>query len=258
VVTAPAPDLAPELAAGEAGELALPALPPLSRPVRIVVAGDSTADATGAGLLAWAAANPDLAQAELVTAPGCGFLTGGQWELGDEIVEPVGCEDWVAEFLLPTVERVRPDVVMAMVTSWDLRDRRWDTEALLTPLDDAYAQRLRNDYAGLVGDLLAAGAGHVALVRHPRPDPWWLPAAGIEEDPARHAVIYAVYDDLAAADPDHVSVVRLDDYFMRAGIDRDQQVRPDGIHVAPAPAERIAAEFLGDRLMRIALGVPVR
>jgi hypothetical protein len=117
---------------------------------------------------------------------------------------------------------------------------------------------LRNDYSALVGDLLAAGAGHVALVRHPRPDPWWLPVAGIEEDPARHAAIYEVYDELAAADPDHVSVVRLDDYFAQADIDRDQQVRPDGIHVAPAPAARIAAEFLGDRLMRIALGVPVR
>ncbi len=248
----------PETVAGQADELALPALPPLSRPVRIVVAGDSTADATGAGILAWAAANPDLAQAELVTAPGCGFLTGGEWELGDEIVEPAGCENWVEGFLLPTVERVRPDVVMAMVTSWDLRDRRWDTDELLTPLDDVYAQRLRTDYAALVSDLLAAGAGHVALVRHPRPDPWWLPVAGIEEDSARHAVIYGVYDELAAADPDHVSVVRLDDYFVQADIDRDQQVRPDGIHVAPGPAARIAKAFLGDRLVRIALGVPVR
>ena len=35
----------------------------------------------------------------------------------------------------------------------------------MTPLDDAYAQRLRTDYAALVSDLLAAGAGHVALVR---------------------------------------------------------------------------------------------
>ena len=53
-------------------------------PVRIIVAGDSTANATGSGVLSWAAANPDIAQAELVTAPGCGFLMGGERLVGDE------------------------------------------------------------------------------------------------------------------------------------------------------------------------------
>src|SRR5690606_35090581 len=54
-----------------------PPLPDLARPVRIVVAGDSTARATGTGLIEWAAAHPELAQVEVVGVPGCGFLTGG-------------------------------------------------------------------------------------------------------------------------------------------------------------------------------------
>ena len=50
-------------------------MPP--RPVRILVAGDSTAEATGNGLIAWAAANPQLAQVSLVVQEGCGFVPGG-------------------------------------------------------------------------------------------------------------------------------------------------------------------------------------
>jgi peptidoglycan/LPS O-acetylase OafA/YrhL len=236
----------------------LPPLPPLSRPVRIVVAGDSTANAVGAGILTWAAASPDLAQAELVTAPGCGFLTGGERLIGDEIAAPEGCENWVERFLYPAVEQTRPDVVMAMVTSWDLLDRRWDTEELLDPLDADYAARLGRDYQALVDGLLAAGAGHVALVRHPIPDSWWLPEQETFEDPVRHEVIYELYDELAAADPAHVGVIELDHYFVDAGIERDETVRPDGIHMAPDAAAQVAGDFLGDRLVRIALGVPVR
>ncbi len=236
---------------------ALPPLPPVSRPVRIVVAGDSTADAAGAGIVTWAAGNPDLAQAEVVTAPGCGFLTGGEWLIGDEIVAPEGCADWVERFLYPAVERAQPDVVMAMVTSWDLLDRRWDTDELLDPLDADYASRLRHDYQALIDGLLAAGARHVALVRHPIPDSWWLPVEETYEDPVRHAAIYALYDELAAADPDHVTVIALDRYFVDAGIDRDHTVRPDGIHMAPDAAAQVAEDFIGDRLVRIALGAPI-
>jgi peptidoglycan/LPS O-acetylase OafA/YrhL len=234
----------------------LPPLPALSRPVRIIVAGDSTANATGAGILAWAAANPDIAQAELVTAPGCGFLTGGEWLIGEEISAPEGCDDWVGRFLLPAVERSQPDVVMAMVTSWDLIDRRWDTEALLNPLDADYAARLDRDYRTMVDDLLGVGAAHVALVRHPIPDSWWLPFEEDYEDPVRHAAIYALYESLAAEDPDRVRVVALDRYFTEADLDRDEVVRPDGIHVTPEAATQITTDFLGDRLVRVALGAP--
>ena len=245
----------PPAAQAPAVPTTLPPLPPLSRPVRIIVAGDSTADATGTGVLAWAAANPQLAQAELVTAPGCGFLTGGERLIGDEISAPEGCEDLVDRFLAPAVERSRPDVVMVMVTSWDLIDRRWETEQLLTPLDGDYADRLVHDYETLVAGLLEAGAAHVAFVRHPIPDSWWLPFEEDYEDPIRHAVIYDLYDELAASHPARVSVVALDRYFSEAGIDRDQETRPDGIHMTPEAATRIAEDYLGDRLVRIALGV---
>jgi hypothetical protein len=206
--------------------------------------------------VAWAAAHPDLAQAEIVTAPGCGFVQGGERRTGDTVEAIEGCDGWIEGFLYPAVDRLEPDVVMVMVTSWDIVDRRWDTDELLAPTDPDYAARIERDYAALIGGLDAAGAGRVALVRHPIPDVWWLPDLDAQEDPVRHQVIYDIYERLAASDPARVQIVPLDQWFIDSAIDRDEAVRPDGIHVTPAAATEITADFLGDRLIRAALGVP--
>lgn len=230
-------------------------LPELSRPVRILVTGDSTAKAFGTGLVNWAAANPDLAQVEVVGAPGCGFLTGGERRTGDTIEPIEGCDRWLERFVYPEVERLRPDVVVAMVTSWDLVDRRWDGEVLLTPFDAEFATRLETDYRTLLTSLETAGAGRVALVRHPIPDPYWLPRIDAQEDPARHQVIYDLYAHLADED-DLVEVVALDRWLADVGLDRSEEMRPDGVHPTPDAATDVSERYLGDRLVRIALGVP--
>lgn len=233
-------------------------LPPLSRPVRIVVAGDSTANALGSGVVAWAAAHPELAQAEIVPAPGCGFVVGGEQLLGDVVTSTEACDGWTSDVLFPTVTELQPDVVMVMVTSWDLVDRRWDTEEMLAPPDAPYRERIAADYRSVVTGLLAAGAGHVALVRQVIPNPWWMEQVDDQEDPSRHQVIYDTYDELARTDPAHVSVVTLDEWFAESGLEQDIEARPDGVHVTPETATEIAEEFLGDRLIRSALGLPTR
>jgi peptidoglycan/LPS O-acetylase OafA/YrhL len=251
-----APDSIPVTAPVETGPPPPATLPELARPVRIMVIGDSTANAFGSGVVAWAAANPDLAQAEIVPAPGCGFVTGGERRTGDTIEAIEGCDGWVQEFVLPEVERLRPDVVMAMVTSWDIVDRRWDGGELLTPLDPEYAERIYDDYSTLVAALLADDAATVALVRHPRPDPLWLDTVDAQEDPARHQVVYDVYDRIAAERPDLVRVIPLDRWLAAQGLDTDRDVRPDGIHVTLDAATQIASDYLGDQLIRISLGLP--
>ena len=230
-------------------------LPELSRPVRILVTGDSTAKAFGTGLVNWAAAHPELAQVEVVGAPGCGFLTGGERRTGDTIEPIEGCDQWLERFVYPEVERLRPDVVVAMVTSWDLVDRRWEGDALLTPFDAEFADRLETDYRTLTTALETNGAGRIALVRHPIPDPYWLPRVDAQEDPARHQVIYDLYDRLAA-DDDLVEVVALDQWLRELGLDLSEVVRPDGVHPTPEAATDVSERYLGDRLVRIALGVP--
>ncbi len=252
--TTPAPTTPAATSLTPSTEVLTP-IPELIRPVRIVVTGDSTAEALGTGLVQWAAEHPELAQVEVVSAPGCGFLRGGERRTGDSIEPIEGCDRWIEEFVYPTIERSEPDVVVSMVSSWDVIDRRWDTDSLLSPLDADFASRLDADYERLVSDVFGLGATRFAFVRHPIQDVYWLPTADAQEDPARHAVLYGVYDRLAGAD-ERVDVVALDRWFTERGLDRSEEARPDGIHLAPDAARTVSAEFLGEALVRVALGLP--
>ena len=140
-------DTAPADTVLDAGPTTLPPIPELSRPVRIVVAGDSTAVATGGGLVAWAAANPDLAQVEIVAELGCGFVRGGEVKLDDWVKVERRCDEWLDETLPARVEALAPDVVMMMTTSWDVLDRRWPETGEVVPSDPSYRERIVRDIA---------------------------------------------------------------------------------------------------------------
>ena len=234
-----------------------PPLPPLARPVRIVVAGDSTARAAATGLLAWAVEHPEMAQVEVVGAPGCGFLRGGERREGGWRPPPPECDQWLDDELPARVAATQPDVVMLMVTTWDLVDHRWDGGDGLTPLDADFAARLTDGYTAETDALLDLGAGSVAWIVPPVPNVWWGNQGTGQEDPARHTVLRSVIDGIAASRPDRVGVVDLRRWLEDNGLDGDHDVRPDGVHLDPAAAQRIADAFLGERLIRVALaGAP--
>jgi hypothetical protein len=140
-----------------------------------------------------------------------------------------------------------------MVTTWDVVDHRWD-DAELTPLDAEFEQRLGADYGAVTDELLAAGAGSVAWIAPPVPNVWWGNQGTGQEDPARHAVVRRVIDGLAESHPGQVGVVDLAGWLDQAGLTDDRDIRPDGVHFDPDAAHTVAAQFLGERLVRIALG----
>ena len=181
-------------------------LPELARPVRIVVTGDSTGEALGTGVVLWAASNPELAQAEVHAALGCGFVMGGERRWGDDIVSTASCDGWTQAQLYPEVERTQPDVVTVMTSTWDIIDQRWDGGELLAPSDPEYRSRMVAAYTQLVDDLIASGAGRVAFVREPVPNVWWNDVSEGESDPLRHEVLGEVYREVAAARPATVRV----------------------------------------------------
>ncbi len=230
-----------------------PARPNLMRPVRIIVTGDSTADALGTGVVHWAASHSELARAEVHAALGCGFVMDGERLWGDSIVSTASCDGWPESQLYPAVERARPDVVVVMSSVWDLVAQRWDGEHLLTPLDADYRARLVDAYTGLVDDASAAGATHVAFVLEPVPNVWWNDARDAEADPERHELLAEVYREVVAARPGTVEIVDLASWFSEQGLERDREVRPDGIHLAPDAATAIVEQFLSDRLIDIAI-----
>ena len=232
----------------------MPPVPELARPVRMIVAGDSTGEAYGSGVVAWAAASPDVAQAELNVERGCGFLRGGDYRLDDDWFEVRGdCDRWLETGLTDRVAEATPDVVLMVTTSWDVLDHRWDDGDGFATDSVEMRERLRTDFGAITDAVLAAGAGSVVWVEAPVPNPLWFSRGTAQEQPARHAVLHEVMQELAAERPGDVYVTDLIEYFDEAGITTDVDTRPDGVHVTPEAAQSIAENFLGEQMLRAAL-----
>lgn len=238
------------------GTSTLATLPALSRPMRVLVAGDSTAEATGSGLAQWATERPDLAQVSLRAEKGCGFVRGGQQLVNDWEAVPDRCERWATRELPAAVTELQPDVVMLLTTSWDVLDHRWDGGDGQTPFDDEFAARIDTDFTALTGALLDAGASQVVWVREPVPNVFWWSSGQSQEDPARHQVLYDTMDRVATTFVGRVTVVDLPTWIEQHDLSLDHDARPDGVHWSPDTAARIAREFLGEQLIRAALSTP--
>ena len=228
-------------------------IPP--RPVRIVVVGDSTAEATGAGVVAWAAANPTLAQVELVTGAGCGLALGGFQDLGifgNRDVD-AACAPYVRDVVRKKVTALHPDLVMVITTVWDVLDRSLTEGApALSPTNPELETAMRNSLGEFTDSLIAMGVPRVAWIKEPVPLPTPTAADDQQADPARHAVLYRIIDDIAST-RSQVRVIDLADWIAASPWAADQSARPDSVHWTTDVSTRIADEFLGQALLRAAL-----
>ncbi len=248
--TSSAPDTAPS-----STTTTLVPIPALSRPMRVVVAGDSTAEATGLGLAQWAIENPPLAQVSILAEKGCGFVRGGEFMVQEWTAVDPRCDRWVETGLAEQVRGLAPDVVMLLTTSWDVLDRRWAADESLSPVDPAYARRIHDDFAIITQRLLDAGAARVVWVREPIPNVFWWSSGQTQEDPARHEILYQAMDEIAAASGGTVTVVDLPTWLDEQQLTTDRDARPDGVHWSPDSSARIARDFLGEQLLRAALDI---
>jgi hypothetical protein len=162
---------------------------------------------------------------------------------------------YVADELPGRVAEVQPDVVMMMVTTWDIVDHMWDDGVERAPSDPLFRERLLADYTAITEELLAQGAGSVAWVKPPIPNILWQDLGTGQEEPERHVVLGEVIDAIAAAHPADVGVIDLRSWLEETGRDELREVRPDGVHFDPVEAVAVADEWLGERLIRIALGL---
>ncbi len=242
----------PGSAAGEAPST----VPVPPRPVRILVAGDSTAEATGNGLISWAAANPALAKVSLSVREGCGFVGGGYIPYGASGDRDVDreCAQWLTVDLPATVKKLRPDVVVMLTTSWDVLDRKLahHGDPALPVTDPAVRAVVDAAMSAVTNRMLADGASRVVWLREPIADPYWLHLTGGQRDPANHQVLYDEMAGLATTNP-AVRVVDLAGYVDGAGLATDAAARPDGVHWTPDHAKAIATEFLGPAIVEEAL-----
>ncbi|MCU1395644.1 MAG: putative acyltransferase [Ilumatobacteraceae bacterium] len=236
-------------------EIIVPPLPALSRPVRIVVVGDSTAQAVGTGLVQWAVANPTVAQVDVLAEPGCGFVREGTVLPDPGMAEAVGtfatdCARQLDVDLPHALETLHPDVVMLMTTINDVLPRQFAAGGTyLAPTDHEFLTHAIPDYLAIEEMILDTSTAHVAWVRPPTIDPYWVDHTMPARDPGAHWVIDHVMTTVAAVHPARAAVIDLRAWMEQVGAETDLSYRPDGIHETTATALDLASRFMGPELI---------
>jgi lysophospholipase L1-like esterase len=231
--------------------LELPAVP--SRPVRVLVVGDSTALYVTHGLAAWAAAHPDHAQVSVRWCQGCTFVLDAELSTFD--VDGVLDESrrTVDEAMPEAIAQLRPDVVVLMATVSEAGDRRWSAdEGALAPTDPRARERMVEAYAGLTMRTIRAGVPEVVWVVPPTPTHFWDDHPEMS-DPARYQAHHEIIREAASRFEHHVSLVDLDAWVTAAGVADDPSFRGDGVHINEDAATDLAETFLGPWLIAEAL-----
>ena len=227
-----------------------PAVPALNRPVRIIVLGDSTAEATGSGLEEWAAVNPTVAKVTVMAEPGCGFITAGV-PIPD--VSPQGrahCNRVLDHDLPAALHRLSPDIIVMMTTIPDIVPRVFDPSVgPLTPVDVDFVQRARIDYLAVTNLILTTSSAHIVWIRPPLIDPYWMDIDSEARDPVVHSVMEEVMADLVTKHPDRVALLDMRTWLENAGLDQDHSIRPDGVHFGPEGSLEVAQRWLGPQLV---------
>ena len=258
--TVPAPsaptDSVDTTAVTEPATTTIPPIPELARPVRALMVGDSTAEAIGAGLVSWAADNPDLAQVQTDVERGCGFVVVGDRAVGDGWEPtPDRCVEWVDDSVPAQVAELAPDVVVLMVTPWDVIDHRFDGASESTPFDPEFEAALTESYRSVIGGLADAGVSSIVWIEPPTPNPLWMSRDTPQADPARYEVVERVVTDLQADYP-QLRILPFAAWHEAEGLDDDKEIRPDGVHWTPDVSRLISENYLGEQVVRAALGLP--
>jgi hypothetical protein len=226
-------------------------MPPHAGPVRVLMVGDSTAEALGVGLAGWAGAHPALADVRLAVSPGCGFVRGGEVESDGDVPFSEQCDEILDHIVPETLAEFRPEVVVLMSTTRDLVDRRWsDAEGTIDPFDERYEQRINRDYARVVELVTASGATAI-FVRGPLVDPFWLGRETMSNYGERRALVDGVMERLATAGGP-VRVLDLRGWVEANGLATSRDARPDGMHWTPQSAFDVTERWLGPNLLSIA------
>lgn len=215
------------------------ALPP--RSPRIVVVGDSTAAANGAGLSAWGAKTGQL-EVATVSGPGCSTYTGTRFRVREGYTfTPKGC-DRLFVTAAEEAQRIGADAIVVFIGSSQLAD--WEFPGLEgwrhlgePAVDTEYSQRLRS-----AAVTLSAAQVPVLWADVPRPE-WDLdefggllgnavPGTGPVSlnDVERWTRLEALDD---AGLRDLPLVARWPYAAVVADLEVSREVRPDGLHVSP-------------------------
>ncbi len=231
--------------------LTVPLGPPPSRPVRVLVVGDSTSLPVGEGVAAFARAHPGYAQVRVQWCQGCSFAPDAtMMSLNVPGLEQLSRERMIDQ--LPAIlDETRPDVVLLMVTLADAADRQWSPEeGRLSPFDPRFQERMTEAYAAMVTNALAKGVPHVVLVLPPEPTTMFY------EPEMNEAGRFAAHRDIiraaAARFDERVTLLDLHHWLSASGHVGKREWRDDGVHLTDGGGVILAEQFLGPWLVQLA------
>jgi len=231
--------------------ISLPETP--NRPVRVLTVGDSTGFYVGQALAEWSVDNSDFARSSMLWCEGCGFILDGTITTFESETYLRNSNEMVQNEIPQSVNDLAPDVVVLMTTVSDLTNRIWaDEEGILTPFDELYVERMTESYNSVTESLIELGVPNIVWISPPVPNGYWRVAEMGELE--RWDVLDDLLTTIEENNPDRVTVVDLQNWMDRSGYTDDPIWRPDGTHLTEDSALTLVDEFLGPRLVRIALG----
>jgi hypothetical protein len=216
--------------------------PAATRPIRVLVIGDSTANGLGASLALWGASHGNVVVVDRQAINGCPLVDANamntvsppQWAR-----VPAACRDWGRRMLAQRAWK--PDVVLAVFGPTQAADVRPANTGTITNVKNAdfrwatvdQAIELRNDFPKAV--FVWASAPRTFFATGSIPESRW-----VINDPTRIAAWNAL---VLAMSKWKLSVrVHMAQYIETLpGGWRNRTVRPDGVHVSGSALVNLAA-----------------
>jgi hypothetical protein len=224
----------------------------LALPLRVLVAGDSTALHLADALLPYAAAHPDQLVAGNASFPGCGLTAAADGRMHEfsnedgsrELIDLSGCTgEWAS-----VVERVRGDehidVVLVEIGAWDAVDIHLADGRVVSVADPVGRALVTAAYRSFVTEVEQAGA-RVVWVRPPDLHLGWGSIDAPVNGPARWTAMREVIDGLG------VEQIDLPSWLTAHGL-AGPEGRPDGVHLAPDVDQRFVQDLVAPTLVALA------
>jgi peptidoglycan/LPS O-acetylase OafA/YrhL len=227
--------------------------PAAPRPVRVLVAGDSTAVHLAEALLPYSAEHPDVVLAGSGAFPGCGLSAFDDGRLhiltdSDGTQSTIDLSACVTQWgsIARRVASEGYEVVLVSVGPWDGTDIVMTDGRVVSVGDPDGATMITRAYRAFVGQVETAGA-RVVWITPPDIDFEWDRVASPMDDPARWQTMRAILDSLP------IEQVDLPAWLTATGNDGPVG-RPDGIHLSPEAAAEFVRDAVVPRLVAITRG----
>ncbi len=218
-------------------------------PLRVLVAGDSTAVQLGDALVSYAMDHPDQILAGSAAFPGCGLsasddgrlhvFTNAQGE--QELISLAGCVSAWKSIPERVASDEQIDVVLVDIGAWDAVDIQL-VDGRTVSVADPVGRGLIDDAYRTFVDSVAAAGGAVVWITPADVDLQWEAVDSPVDDPARWSALRSIIDSLAVDQVDLPAWLAANDLTGPEG-------RPDGVHLSEEANTRFVEELLVPALL---------